>query len=103
MRVRFVMVPALTGRPTEMPPTLVTTAPLGCIHCTTGRMLTSTVQVTLNGCPAIPVPDSEMVKKCRRSREEIEDKQFMKERQGHLIQLEYFIMTATARESYLLP
>ena len=85
VRVRLVMLPALTGRPTEMPPTLVTLVPLECIHCTTGWMLTSTVQVRLNGSPANPVPDSEMV---RRSREEIEDKQFMKEHQGHLTQLE---------------
>ena len=97
VRLRFVMLPALTGRPTEMPPTLVTTAPLGSIHCTTGQMLTSTVQVRLNGSPANPVPDSEMVKMCRRSREEMEDKQFMKEHQGHLIELKRVISHINSR------
>ena len=67
VRVRIVMLPVLTGRLTVTPPTLVTIVPLECIHCTTGWMLTSTVQVRLRVSPDIALPDSEMVTVCERS------------------------------------
>jgi len=79
------MLPAITGGPTMIPLLLVTVVPLGYIHCTSGGLLMSTVQVTLNVSPAIPVPDSEM---CRSSGEESVDKTLMKEWQGCLIHLE---------------
>ena len=69
VRVRVVMLPALTGRPKEIPLMLVTIEPLECIHWTTGWMLTSTVQVTVRVFPATAVPDSEMVTVCGRSEE----------------------------------
>jgi len=78
----------VTGGPTMIPLLLVTISPLGYIHCTTGRTLASTMQVTLNLSPAIPVPDSEMVIICRRSGEESGNKAFIKEWQGCLIQVE---------------
>ena len=82
------MLPAVTGGPTMIPLLLVTVSPLGCIHCTVGGLLTSTVQVTLNVSPAIPVPDSENVIICRSTGEESVDKTLMKEWQGCLIHLE---------------
>ena len=69
VRVRFVMLPSLTGRPTEMPPMLVTSVPLECIHCTTGWMLTSTVQVRVRVFPATALPGPEMVTVCEGSGE----------------------------------
>ena len=58
---------ALTGGPTVIHLLLVITVPLGYIHCTTGGMLTSTVQVRLKLWPDTAVPDSEMVTVCSRS------------------------------------
>ena len=69
IRVRFVMLPALTRGPTVIQLLLVITVPLGYIHCTTGVMLTSTVQVSLRTSPDTAVPDSEMVTVCSRSGE----------------------------------
>ena len=69
IRVRFVMLPALTGGPTVIQLLLVITVPLGYIHCTTGGMLTSTVQVSLRTSPDAAVPDSEMVTVCSKSGE----------------------------------
>jgi len=63
------MLPTVTGGPTVIPPLLVITVLLGSIHCTTGGMLTSTVQVRLRVSPITAVPDSEMVRICRRSGE----------------------------------
>ena len=64
IRVRFVMLPALNRGPTVMKVVLVITVLLGSIHCTTGGMLTSTVQVRLSMSPDTAVPDSEMVMVC---------------------------------------
>ena len=69
IRVRFVILPALTGGPTVIQLLLVITVPLGYIHCTTGRMPTSTVQVRLKVFPDTAVPDTEMVTVCWRSGE----------------------------------
>ena len=69
IRVRFVMLPALNGGPTVIQLLLMITVLLGSIHCTTGGMLTSTVQVRLRMSPDTAVPDSEMVTMCWRSGE----------------------------------
>ena len=63
------MLPALTRGPTVIQLLLVITVPLGYIHCTTGGMLTSTVQVSLRTSPDAAVPDSEMVTVCSKSGE----------------------------------
>jgi len=72
------MLPTPTGEPTTIPLLLVTVVPLGYIHCTSGGLLTSTVQVTLNMSPAIPVPDSENVIICRNAGVESVDKTLLK-------------------------
>ena len=100
MRVSFVMLLVVTGGPTMIPVLLMTISPLGYIHCTTGRTLTSTMQVTLNLSPAIPVPDSEMVISCRRSGEESGNKTFIKEWQGCLIQVKIVCHLPSQLESY---
>ena len=69
IRVTSVMLPALTGGRTVIQLLLMITVPLGYIHCTTGGMLTSTVQVRFRMSPDTAVPDSEMVTVCWRSRE----------------------------------
>ena len=58
------MLPALTGGPTVIQLLLVITVPLGNIHCTTGGILTSTVQVRLRMSPDT---DSKMVTVCESS------------------------------------
>ena len=58
------MLPTLIGGHTVIQLLLVITVPLGRIHCTTGGMLTSTVQVRLSMSPDTAVPDSEMVTVC---------------------------------------
>ena len=69
VRVRVVMLPALSGRLTVIPLTLVTIVPFGRIHCTTGWMLTSTVQVRVRVFPATVLLGPEMVTVCERSGE----------------------------------
>ena len=78
MRVRFVMLPTLIGEPATIPLLLETVVPLEYIHCIVEGLLTSTVQVTLNMSPAIPVPDSENVIICRISGEKSFNKTLLK-------------------------
>ena len=95
VRVRVVVLPALTGRPTEIPLVLVTLVPLECIHCTTGWMLTFTVQVRLRVFPDIALPGPEMVTVCERSGEVGGSKV------SHHENPTQFVLVST--EAYLLP
>jgi len=89
------MLPALNGEPTVMKVVLVITVLLGSIHCTTGEMLTSTVQVSLRRSPDTAVPDSEMVTVCSRSGEMGRLKGMAPSKSIQLV--------IVATESYILP